>query len=105
MHLVSPPHLRPRYSSQAHTKLGPGTFSTGGEVPEHLQRLSNVEIHVGLFSRTLADLDRFCLGASGGGACRSACRTHQGAGVGLGVGLGVGPGGGGPPRAEWPAVG
>lgn len=44
--------------SWAHTKLGVGTFSTGGVVPEHLASLDNVRIHVGLFSETLADLDK-----------------------------------------------
>jgi len=46
-------------TSWAHTKLGPGTFSTGGVVPEHLTRLENVRVHVGLFSATLQDLDAF----------------------------------------------
>lgn len=44
-------------TSWEHTNLGVGTFSTGGEVPEHLQNMANVQIHVGLFSKTLADLD------------------------------------------------
>jgi len=42
-----------------HTQLGVGTFSTGGEVPEHLTRMENVQIHVGLFSATLRDLDAY----------------------------------------------
>jgi len=46
-------------TSWAHTKLGPGTFSTGGVIPEHLERFENIRIHVGLFSATLQDLDEF----------------------------------------------
>lgn len=42
-----------------HTKLGVGTFSTGGEIPPHLNDMANVEIHVGLFQATLGDLDKF----------------------------------------------
>jgi hypothetical protein len=38
------------------TNLGPETFSMGGEIPEHLLNMSNVEIHVGLFNETLVDL-------------------------------------------------
>mmetsp|Transcript_42252 Transcript_42252/g.126425 ORF Transcript_42252/g.126425 Transcript_42252/m.126425 type:complete len:530 (-) Transcript_42252:38-1627(-) len=46
-------------TSWAHTKLGAGTFSTGGVIPEHLARMENVRVHVGLFSETLQDLDEF----------------------------------------------
>ncbi|CAJ1458414.1 unnamed protein product [Effrenium voratum] len=42
-----------------HTHLAAGTFSTGGEIPEHLKEMRNVQIHVGLFTQTLGDLDRF----------------------------------------------
>eukprot|EP00438_Fugacium_kawagutii_P010108 Skav203899 [mRNA] locus=scaffold1649:205569:217812:- [translate_table: standard] len=42
-----------------HTHLTAGTFSTGGEIPSHLRQMKNVEIHVGLFSHTLGDLDQF----------------------------------------------
>merc|ERR1719230_126281 len=42
-----------------HTHLAAGTFSIGGEIPEHLKEYSNVKIHVGLFSKTLSDLDEF----------------------------------------------
>lgn len=45
--------------SWQHTKLGAGTFSTGGEVPEHLRGMPGVQIHVGLFSATLSELDAF----------------------------------------------
>lgn len=44
-------------TSWAHTKLGPGTFSTDGKVPEHLAAFSNVMVHIGLFSETLHDLE------------------------------------------------
>ena len=42
-----------------HTHLAAGTFSTGGQIPEHLLDMKNVQIHVGLFSKTLGDLDQF----------------------------------------------
>lgn len=42
-----------------HTHLAAGTFSTGGQVPPHLLEMKNVQIHVGLFSQTLGDLDQF----------------------------------------------
>mmetsp|Transcript_134882 Transcript_134882/g.431058 ORF Transcript_134882/g.431058 Transcript_134882/m.431058 type:complete len:507 (+) Transcript_134882:80-1600(+) len=45
--------------SWEHTKLGVGTFSTGGQIPEHLVSMPDVQIHVGLFSSTLKDLDAF----------------------------------------------
>eukprot|EP00933_Yihiella_yeosuensis_P062953 TRINITY_DN65993_c0_g1_i1.p1 TRINITY_DN65993_c0_g1~~TRINITY_DN65993_c0_g1_i1.p1 ORF type:complete len:533 (-),score=95.71 TRINITY_DN65993_c0_g1_i1:89-1477(-) len=40
-----------------YTHLGVGTFSTGGQVPQHLKDMTNVKIHVGLFTKTLSDLD------------------------------------------------
>eukprot|EP00927_Polykrikos_kofoidii_P018916 TRINITY_DN18806_c0_g2_i1.p1 TRINITY_DN18806_c0_g2~~TRINITY_DN18806_c0_g2_i1.p1 ORF type:complete len:505 (-),score=78.93 TRINITY_DN18806_c0_g2_i1:133-1647(-) len=46
-------------TSWEHTKLVTGTFSMGGEVPQHLTSMQNVRIHVGLFSKTLSDLDEF----------------------------------------------
>lgn len=46
-------------TSWEHTKLVTGTFSMGGEVPQHLTSMANVRIHVGLFSATLSDLDEF----------------------------------------------
>lgn len=42
-----------------HTHLAAGTFSTGGQIPPHLLEMKNVQIHVGLFSQTLGDLDQF----------------------------------------------
>jgi len=41
------------------TKLKVGTFGRQGKVPEHLSQIRNVKIHVGLFSKTLTDLDEF----------------------------------------------
>jgi hypothetical protein len=46
-------------TSWAHTNLEAGTFSMGGEIPEHLTKLPNVKVHVGLFSETLGDLGEF----------------------------------------------
>lgn len=46
-------------TSWEHTKLGIGTFSTGGQIPEHLAGMPDVMVHVGLFSSTLPDLDAF----------------------------------------------
>jgi len=44
-------------TSWAHTKLQTGTFSMGGQIPEHLNDKTNVQIHVGLFGETLPELD------------------------------------------------
>lgn len=44
-------------ASWDHTKLGVGTFTMGGQIPEHLNDQKNLQIHVGLFSSTLSDLD------------------------------------------------
>merc|ERR1719282_1836205 len=44
-------------SSWVHTKLGTGTFTMRGQIPEHLQNAENVRVHEGLFSETLKDLD------------------------------------------------